>query len=72
MDELTDKIEMLAAYTDEFCGEMIEATGNPLVATTVILSRLVLINDEVGTGAEFRLLLKEVAEKHYAKQREVH
>ena len=70
MDE--DLIETVAYATDSFIGDIIELMPNPMVATTIILSRLVLVNDEVGTGTEFRSLLKEVAEKHRAIKPEIH
>ena len=33
---------------------------NPLTFTSIILARILLINDGYGSGADFRLLLSEV------------
>lgn len=74
MSELQDmvaKIEVYAYMTDDFMSELIEATSSPLVASTIVLSRLMLINDQVGTGDEFRKLMAEVADK-YPKDEPLH
>lgn len=63
--EQIDALLSLVELTDDFLAEVIQACGNdPLVATSVVLSRLVKINDEVGTGHVFRKLMSEVVELH--------
>lgn len=71
--EQIDALLSIVELSDEFIAEVIQACGNdPLVATSVILSRLVKVNDEVGTGQVFRQLLNEVAERKLEPQHHVH
>jgi hypothetical protein len=71
LQEMIGKIEVYAYMTDDFMSELIQATNSPLIASTIVLSRLMLINDEAGTGAEFRKLMAEVFDK-MPKQENVH
>lgn len=68
-----DALLSLVELTDDFVAEVIQSCGNdPLVATSVILSRLVKVNDEVGTGHVFRKLLIEVANREIEPTPNVH
>lgn len=59
--EQVDTLVQMVELTDDFVAHMIESCGSDsLVATSIILSRLVKINDEAGTGHIFRQLLQEV------------
>lgn len=71
--EQIDALLSIVELSDEFIAEVIQACGNdPLVATSVILSRLVKVNDEVGTGHVFRKLMTEVVERTMEPQHNVH
>ena len=66
------QLETLAYATDDFLASMLEIVPDPLFMTTIVLSRIVLINDHEGSGSQFRKLMKEVADNHVARKPNFH
>ena len=56
-----EQLEKLSYEVDDFIQNLIEKYQiNPLSLTAVILARIVLTNDYVGSGQDFRELLSNI------------
>lgn len=67
-----DALTELVNITDEFIADVITSCNDPLIGTSIILSRLVRVNDEAGAGEVFRKLLSEVAQHQVGDPVNVH
>lgn len=68
-----DQLEKLSYEVDDFIQSMIEKHQiNPLSLTAVILARIVLTNDYVGSGKDFRELISTIPEQKPIQQSQVH
>jgi hypothetical protein len=64
MVQSDDKLEEIAFKVDDIImGLITEYKLDPLTLTSIILARLVLANDFVGSGVEFRNLIANISEK---------
>jgi hypothetical protein len=58
-----DKLSQIAYEIDDIIAELsIKYQIDPLALTSIMLARIVMTNDYVGSGADFRKLLANVPE----------
>ena len=69
-----EQLEKLSYEVDDFIQNLIEKYQiNPLSLTAVILARIVLTNDYVGSGKDFRELLSNIPpQSQKLQQSQVH
>jgi hypothetical protein len=68
-----DKLSKIAFEIDDIIAELaIRYEVDPLTLTSIMLARIVLTNDYVGSGDDFRKLLANVPDKRLPNDEVVH
>ena len=68
-----DKLSQIAFEIDDIIAELaIRYAVDPLTLTSIMLARIVLTNDYVGSGDDFRKLLANVPDKRLPNDEVVH
>lgn len=68
-----DKLSKIAFEIDDIIAELsIKYQVDPLTLTSIMLARIVLANDYIGSGEDFRKLLANVPDKRLSNNEVVH
>ena len=68
-----DKLSTIAFEVDDIIAELsIKHQVDPLTLTSIMLARIVLANDYIGSGKDFRKLLANIPERQLTNNEVMH